>query len=118
MKNFVSIILNESIDIYHCNKKYGSESLPHRMEYWDIELHVCLDEDGYMLEKYAKKINEIFNDYNEDPLCYIIRPFCMTKFCEYLSEKISDLNVVLKLKKVIISPKKDKYYKFVWEKEC
>jgi len=126
MENFVSLILKESIDIHCCNSKYGSKSLPHnppkekweilyeeRMEYWDIELHVCSDNKNLMLEKYVKKIrNIIHNCYSLDIHC-IIKPFCMINFCEYLSDQILDLG--LKLKKVIITPRKDNYI-FLWEK--
>ena len=125
MENFVLLILKESIDIHCCNSIYGSKSLPHnppkekweilyeeRMEYWDIELHVCSDDKHLMIEKHVEKIREIFNKCNTLDLHYIIRPFCMTNFCEYLSAQILDLG--LKLKKVIITPKKDNY-RFLWE---
>jgi hypothetical protein len=115
MENFVSLILNESIDIYGLNVKYGSESLPHKMEYWDLELHICSDDNYLVLEKYVEEIREIFIKCNMLDLHCIITPFCMTNFCEFLSDRILDVSRDLKLKKVIISPKKDKKYKFIWE---
>jgi len=116
MENFVSLILKESIDIHCCNSK----SLPHNppkpkcgMEYWDIELHVCSDNNNLMLENYVKKIRNIIHCCYASDLHCIIEPFCMTNFCEYLFNQILDLG--LKLKKVIITPKKDNY-KFLWER--
>jgi len=112
MENFVSLILKEYIDIYNCNSKYSK--LPCSMEYWDVEMHIDSDNNELMLEKYVSKIRKVFRECDAIDLHYIIRPFCMTNFCEYLSEKISGITLDLQLKKVIISPKGDKY-KFIWE---
>ncbi len=86
------------------------------MEFWDLELHISTNNNELVIENYVEKIRDILRQCNSLDLFYVIRPFTITNFCEYLFEKIIDLNVDLKLMKVIISPKKDNY-KFIWERQ-
>ena len=106
MENFVSLILKRSIVI----SKYGSN----KIEYWDIELHIYSDDSKLgsklMIENYVEKIREIFKHDTMD-----LHYSHMAGFCEFLAEEVSAVKQDLKLKKVIISPRKDNY-KFVWEK--